>query len=137
MKISQKSEYALRAVLDLSLHFSENLTKVHCIAARQKIPKKFLELILASLRQGGLVETRRGREGGYRLSRRPDRITIGEVLEAVGTERGAKRADPDAFTEMWMQVDRSVSAILDHTTFADLVHHWNQRETRYVANWEI
>jgi Rrf2 family cysteine metabolism transcriptional repressor len=137
MKISQKSEYALKAVFDLSLHLSENLTKVSCIAARQDIPKKFLELILASLRQGGLVETRRGREGGYRLSRPPDRITIGEVLEAVGIDRGAKRPAPDAFTEMWMQVDRSISAIIDHTTFADLVQHWNRMGTRYVANWEI
>src|ERR1700722_1192646 len=104
MKISHKSEYALRAVFDLSLHSSGNLTKVSCIAARQGIPKKFLELILASLRQSGFVETRRGREGGYRLSRPPDRITIGEVLEVVGIDRYTKRPDPDAFADMWMQV---------------------------------
>jgi Rrf2 family protein len=64
MKISQKSEYALRAIFDLSLHPPEDLVKLSGIAERQEIPRKFLELIFASLRQGGLVETRRGREGG-------------------------------------------------------------------------
>jgi Rrf2 family cysteine metabolism transcriptional repressor len=137
MKISQKTEYALRATFDLSLHSPEDLVKVSGIATRQEIPKKFLELILASLRQGGLVEARRGREGGYRLARPADRITVGDVLALVGSERNEKRATQDAFTYMWMQVDESVSAILDRTTFADLVDRWKHTKTKYIPNWEI
>jgi Rrf2 family transcriptional regulator, cysteine metabolism repressor len=137
MKISQKSEYALRAIFDLSLHPPADLVKVSDIAARQEIPRKFLELILANLRQGGLVETRRGREGGYRLARPADRITAGEALAAVGNERNEKRAIEDAFTDMWMQVDQSLSAIIDRTTFADLAERWRLTKPKYIPNWEI
>jgi Rrf2 family transcriptional regulator, cysteine metabolism repressor len=137
MKISQKSEYALRAIFDLSLHPPEDLVKLSGIAERQEIPRKFLELIFASLRQGGLVETRRGREGGYRLARPPDRITVGDVLAMVGSERGERRAAQDAFTDMWTRADESLSAIIDRTTFADLVERWKLTKTKYIPNWEI
>ena len=137
MKISQKSEYALRAILDLSLHPPQDLVKVSDIAVNQGIPRKFLELILASLKQGGLVETRRGREGGYRLARPANRITVGDVLAIVGNERNEKRAAQDAFTHMWMQVEESLSAIIDRTTFADLVERWRLTKPKYIPNWEI
>jgi Rrf2 family protein len=137
MKISQKSEYALRAMLDLALHSPADLVKVSSIAERQVIPRKFLELILSSLRQGGLVETRRGREGGYRLTRPAERITVGDVLAVVASERNEKRLIEDAFTDMWARVDESLSAILDRTTFAELAEHWKVSRKRYIPNWEI
>ena len=99
MNISVKSEYALKAVFDLA---SQHLTipqgasmspvKIADIAKRQKIPQKFLELILAGLKQNGFVDSRRGAEGGYLLAKGPDSIMIGEVLRAVENikERRAK-----------------------------------------------
>ena len=77
MNISVKGEYALQAIFDLASNPGPDPVKIAEIARRQKIPQKFLELILASLKQGGFVESRRGAEGGYILSRRPENITRG------------------------------------------------------------
>ena len=83
MNISVKSEYALLAVFDLSLQPPGDPVKIADVARRQKIPQKFLELILAGLKQGGFVESRRGAEGGYRLAKPANEITVGEVLRFV------------------------------------------------------
>ena len=69
MHNSVKGEYALQAVLDLASRRAGEAIRIADIAQRQKIPQKFLELILASLKQGGFVESRRGAEGGYLLAR--------------------------------------------------------------------
>ena len=137
MKISVKSEYALHAVLDLALQPVGEPVKIAEVARRQKIPQKFLELILASLKQGGFVESRRGAEGGYRLARPASEITIGEVLRFVEENKPTKRAPADPFHDIWNQVDAAISAILDHTTFAELARRWQHSQARYVANWEI
>jgi Rrf2 family transcriptional regulator, cysteine metabolism repressor len=136
MNVSVKGEYALQAVFDLALHPSAEPVKIADIARRQKIPQKFLELILASLKQGGFVESRRGADGGYRLARAADQITIGQVLKFVEGGKRGKRP-PDAFTDLWKRVDASVSSILDQTTFAELARRWKESQTRYVPNWEI
>ena len=86
MNISVKSEYALHAIFDLAVQPQGEPVKIAEIARRQKIPQKFLELILSSLKQGGFVESRRGAEGGYRLARPagPDHRRPGsEVRRAV------------------------------------------------------
>src|SRR6266853_1015460 len=69
MNISVKGQYALHAIFDLSSQPPGQPVKIADIARRQNIPQKFLELILASLKQGGFVESRRGAEGGYLLAR--------------------------------------------------------------------
>jgi Rrf2 family protein len=137
MNISVKSEYALRAIFDLSTSPDTEPVKIADIARRQQIPQKFLELILASLRQGGFVESRRGADGGYRLSRPASEITVGQVLAYVENEKKSGRAGPDPFTDLWNQVDRAVSDILDHTTFAELDRQWREAQSRYVPSWDI
>jgi Rrf2 family cysteine metabolism transcriptional repressor len=137
MNISVKGEYALQAIFDLATQPQGEPVKIADIARRQKIPQKFLELILAGLKQGGFVESRRGAEGGYRLARTADQITVGEVLAYVETAKKKKRGAADAFTDVWKRVDASISAILDHTTFAELARKWKESQTRYVPNWEI
>src|SRR5689334_22547105 len=98
MNISVKGEYALEALFDLASHHSAEPVKIADIARRRKIPQKFLELILAGLKQGGFVESRRGAEGGYLLARAADAITVGDVLRYIeGPQRpkaaGRRRAD--------------------------------------------
>src|SRR6516165_2949986 len=83
MNISVKGEYALHAVFDLASQPSGQPVRIADIAQRQKIPQKFLELILSSLKQGGFVESRRGAEGGYLLARPADSLTVGDVLRFV------------------------------------------------------
>jgi len=137
MNISVKGEYALHALFDLAVQTPGDPVKIADIARRQKIPQKFLELILAGLKQGGFVESRRGAEGGYRLARAADQITVGEVLAYIEGTRKKKRGSADAFAGLWQRVDASVSAILDHTTFAELARKWKESQARYVPNWEI
>src|SRR5579871_4671447 len=90
MNVSVKGEYALLAIFDLSSHPPGEPVRIADIAKRQKIPQKFLELILASLKQGGFVESRRGAEGGYLLARSADTIKVGELLRFVEGARDEK-----------------------------------------------
>jgi Rrf2 family transcriptional regulator, cysteine metabolism repressor len=141
MNISVKGEYALEALVDLASRPPGEPVKIADIARRQKIPQKFLELILASLKQGGFVESRRGAEGGYLLARPADSLTVGDVLRFIegppsGKERLRRKPD-SPLREMWDQVDRAVSGILDRTTFGDLLRGWAEKKNKYVLNWEI
>ena len=141
MNISVKGEYALQAIFDLSCQPSGEPVRIADIAHRQKIPQKFLELILSGLKQSGFVESRRGAEGGYMLARAADSLTIGEVLrsvEAPPPSRGRpKRKVETPFSDMWQQVNSAISGILDKTTFADLVRDWTDKQNRFILNWEI
>jgi Rrf2 family cysteine metabolism transcriptional repressor len=141
LNISGKGEYALHAIFDLALQKPGEPIKIAEIARRQKIPQKFLELILAGLKQGGFVESRRGAEGGYLLSRPPDAITVGEVLRYVEGGKSNrsfhKRQAADPFSETWRRVEQSISSVIDHTTFAELVRTWRDKQSKYVPNWEI
>src|SRR5712691_2701219 len=110
MNISVKSEYALHAVFDLALQPPGEPVKIAEVARRQKIPQKFLELILASLKQGGFVESRRGADGGYRLARPASELTVGEVLRFIEDGKKAKRSTADPFHDIWNQVDAAVAA---------------------------
>lgn len=145
MNISVKSEYALKAVFDLAAQHLEHRqsspmapVKIADIAKRQKIPQKFLELILAGLKQSGFVDSRRGAEGGYLLARPPDAITVGDVLRTVESVKVAARNNSnDPFAEIWQEVDAAVSAVLDETTFAALARSWQERRNQFVPNWDI
>ncbi len=140
MNISVKSDYALLALFDLASQPPGEPIRIAEIARRQRIPQKFLELILAGLRQSGFVESRRGAEGGYLLARPPDSFSVGDVLRAVegahaGRSRGRKAETP--FTAMWRRVDDAVSAVVDNATFASVLREWNEKQNRFVPNWEI
>jgi Rrf2 family cysteine metabolism transcriptional repressor len=118
--------------------------KIAKIAERQQIPQKFLELILAQLKQGGLLSSRRGADGGYFLARPADSITVGEVLRHVdGPTTPAHRIGPgepggdSPFPELWQKVERALSSVIDRTSFADLVVRWKENRARKVVNWEI
>jgi Rrf2 family cysteine metabolism transcriptional repressor len=141
LNLSVKGDYALRAVFDLASQPPGHPIKIAEIARRQAIPQKFLELILASLKQGGFVESRRGADGGYLLARHADVLTVGEVLRFVegrGDERARKKAHPESpFSDLWERVDTAVSDILDSTTFAHLARTWEDQHSRFVPNWEI
>jgi len=138
---SVKGEYALQAILDLASQRPGEPVRIADIARRQKIPQKFLELILASLKQGGFVESRRGAEGGYLLARAAETLTVGEVIRHIdgpAHARGRNRRKAETpLTDLWRQVDEAVSTVIDKTTFADLLRAWQEKQSRYVMNWEI
>jgi Rrf2 family transcriptional regulator, cysteine metabolism repressor len=141
IRVSLKAQYALRAIFDLALQAPGVPVKIADVAKREKIPQKFLELILASLKQGGFVESRRGAEGGYLLGRSADTITAGAVIRFVegsqaGHQRGRRPGD-SPFAEMWQKVDEAFSSVVDTTTFAELARVWRERQSQYLPNWDI
>ena len=141
MNISVKGEYALQAIFDLASQSPGEPVRIADVARRQEIPQKFLELILAGLKQSGFVESRRGAEGGYLLARLPESLTVGEVLRSIeGPGQGPsrhRRKGETPFTDMWRQVDCAVSEVIDKTTFAGLLRAWAEKQNKYVLNWEI
>jgi len=140
LNISVKGDYSLHAIFDLSTQKPGEPVKIADIARRQKIPQKFLELILAGLKQGGFVESRRGAEGGYLLARAPDSITVGQVLryvDARSSKGGHKHSANDPLADTWRRAEQAISDVVDHTTFAELVRNWRDKQSKYVPNWEI
>lgn len=83
MKLSKKSEYGLRALLELTLAHGTTTLQRHDIAARQHIPVEFLEQILLALKRAGLLSSRRGMKGGYTLIKQPKDITLGQVIRIL------------------------------------------------------
>lgn len=83
MKLSKKSEYALRALIELSRNTSPGMVQRQDIAQRQHIPKEFLEQILLQLRAAGILGSRRGIGGGYFLVRPPHQVTLGQVIRIL------------------------------------------------------
>jgi len=130
MKITYKGDYALKAVLDLSLHYGKLVT-IHELAKRTDIPLKFLEQVLLDLKRGGFLESRRGKVGGYLLAKHPSQIKLGEVIrfidgpiEPIGCVEAKYSGCTDiykcVFRRVWHQVAQATSAIIDHITFEDL-----------------
>lgn len=139
-KFSTKCTYALRAILELALHDDFKVVKSQQIASAQGIPLRFLEIIMAELRQGGFVESRRGNAGGYVLARPPETITVAQVIDFLEGHKAKSQeiADwgDDAFTSLWQELDQTCSDVLASTNFADLaekeVRKRNLRAPNYV-----
>ncbi|SRR6266550_622301 len=83
MKLSLRGEYALRALLVLGLNYEQGVVRIQRISEQQNIPKRFLEQILNDLKSAGMVQSRRGVAGGYRLAKRPEQISLASVVRHV------------------------------------------------------
>ena len=142
MKLSVKSDYATRAVLGLARHFpTGSALRVEDLAASQSVPANYLVQILIELKGQGIAKSIRGKEGGYLLARRPESITVGQVVRFLegsqSKSRGGRGKAEAPFTDMWNRVDEVVSSIIDHTSFAELVRTWAERQAKYIPNWDI
>jgi Rrf2 family protein len=83
MKLSLRGEYALRALIVLGLNPGKEVLRIHTISQQQNIPKRFLEQILNDLRTAGILESKRGLAGGYRLRLPPEKITLARVIRLI------------------------------------------------------
>jgi Rrf2 family protein len=130
MHISAKAEYAMRALLTLAADPEERSYTADRLASAQALPVKFLENILVDLRRGGLVQSRRGAEGGYRLARPADEITAADVLRLIdGPLAEVRGARPDESSyegpaehlqEVWVAARAALRSVLEHVTLADI-----------------
>ena len=97
MRVSAKTDYAIRAALELAAAGDDKPVKGERIATAQSIPLRFLENILMQLRHAGLVESRRGADGGYRLAKPPEDVTLADVIRAIdGPLAGVSGARPES-----------------------------------------
>ncbi|MGV3772025.1 MAG: RrF2 family transcriptional regulator [Verrucomicrobiales bacterium] len=83
MKLSLRGEYALRALVVLGMNYDQQVVRIQTISEQQNIPKRFLEQILNDLKIAGVLESRRGIAGGYRLRHSPDKITLASVIRFI------------------------------------------------------
>lgn len=132
MRITYKGDYALKAILDLALHEGSIVT-IHDLAKRADMPIKFLEQVLLDLKRGGFVESRRGKVGGYLLSKPAAQIKLGEVVRFIDgpiepvtcVEKGYSGCSDIykcVFRKVWYQVTEAISGIIDNITFEDLAN---------------
>lgn len=146
MKVTFKGDYALKALLDLALHYNKDLVTAGDLAQRIDAPIKFLEQVLLDLKKGGFVESRRGNIGGYLLSRAPAQITIGEVIRFIEGPiepisclerhyKGCSDVYKCVFRSIWQQVAQATSDIVDKVTFEDLVSR--VRSSREALTYQI
>jgi Rrf2 family protein len=130
VQISARSDYALRALCVLACTPPGSSVKADEIAARQSIPRTFLDGILVELRRAGIVQSRRGPDGGHRLARPASEITVAEVMRVLDGPLAMVRGQrPEAHVydgcaehlrDVWVAVRASLRALLEHTTVADI-----------------
>lgn len=131
MRVTAKVDYAVRAGLHLAGHQGAGPIKGERIAEAQGIPLKYLENILAELRQAGLVRSQRGADGGYWLAVPADEVPLAEIIRAVegplAHVRGERPTDLDypegtgALQDVWVAVRAALRQVLDEVTLADVV----------------
>lgn len=127
VKLSVKSDYAARAVLELArAHASGVACKVEELAAAQNVPANYLVQILIELKAKQIVRSLRGKDGGYLLARPPREITLGDVLRAIHGEilESPARSDPACppeLREAWERLQQATTAVADSINFQDLL----------------
>ena len=132
MNVTSKGRYALRVMVDLAQHPEKGYVSLKTVAERQEISMKYLENIVASLKRAELVESTRGKDGGYRLNRAPEAYTVGEILRCIEDnlapvscirEGGVRcdRAEACVTIPMWKELDEITNAYLDTVTLQDLL----------------
>lgn len=136
MRFSRKSEYALRALLELTEAYGQKVVPRSQLAERQRIPVGFLESILLTLKHAGVLASRRGVDGGFRLIKPPDDISLGHIIRILDgplapigcVSRTAYQKCQDCpyaekslcpIQQVMSEVRNAISAILDHYTLRD------------------
>jgi len=147
--ISQKCQYALRALFELARRWEKGPVRIAEVAEAQAIPPRFLEVILGQMKRGGFVESRRGAAGGYMLARSPGSLVVGEVIRFVEgplgpvpcvAQSGVSDCPLDGscvFKGMWRRAQAAVAEVYDSTTFRELLEEDLRMRGRYVPGYTI
>ena len=132
MRISAKADYAVRAAVELAAATDDKPVKAERIAGAQGIPLNFLENILSELRNAQIVRSQRGADGGYRLARAADQVTIADIIRAVegplATVRGGRPEDAEypgpasQLPRVWIAVRKNLRSVVEQVTVADVAN---------------
>jgi Rrf2 family transcriptional regulator, cysteine metabolism repressor len=143
MKITYKGDYALKAILDLSLHHGLTLVTIGEMSRRINAPVKFLEQILLELKRGGFIESKRGKVGGYSLAKAPSQISVGDVLrliegatDPISCIKHGYAACEDVgncvFRKIWQEVSEATANIIDNVNFEDLASQVKSAQSSFI-----
>ena len=149
MRISYKTDYALKVILHLSDSFPDRLNHIKDISKAQDIPKKFLEQVLLLLKKGGFVMSKKGPKGGYFLKKAPDKITMGDVIKYIdGPVSPISCIDKDnedscdfssfcVFKPVFKDVEKAISNIIDNKNFKELLKEQKKLKENSVLDFQI
>lgn len=133
MMVSTKGRYALRVMLDLAIQDSKEYISLKSISERQGISMKYMEAIVAMLNKAGLLQSQRGKIGGYRLARKPEEYPVGEILKLTegtlapvacleeGCTAGCEQSANCLTRPMWQKLDTLIDDYLASVTLQDLL----------------
>ena len=130
MRISAKVDYAVRAAVELGAAGDEKPIKAERIANAQDIPLNFLENILSELRHAGIVRSHRGADGGFRLAKRPEDVTVADIIRAVEGPLASVRGGPpeetayggnaEVLPRVWIAVRTNLRKVVEQVSVADI-----------------
>lgn len=121
MRISARCDYACRAVLELAMHWPKDKPlQTGNIARKQKIPMKYLVHILLQLKRLGIVQSIRGKDGGYILKEPPGRITLGRIVRETSGPLVVYDIRDVLFSSIWAKVEDEISRVVDNITFEEI-----------------
>ncbi len=134
MKLSTKSTYGLRAMVNLALQYEQGALSISDIAEKEDISVSYLEQLLNKLRRNSLVKSLRGPHGGYVLARRPCKITVGDIVKVLeggtapvyctmnrlGVKRSCRRSDICVAKGVWEKLAKAIDEVLDSVNLEDL-----------------
>lgn len=132
MKLSTKGRYGLRALIDLALYSDEEAVSIQSISNRQNISDSYLEQLMRKLKKAGLVVSERGAQGGYRLAKPADEISVGDVLRALegsleavacgaGNNEHCQGEDLCVTRYVWQEINKSIQETVDSIKISQLV----------------
>ncbi len=134
MKISTKGRYAIRLMIDIAQHSNGGNVSLKDVSKRQNISLKYLEQIVNMLSKAGFLRSQRGSQGGYKMLRRPDEYTVGDILRVTEGEMApvacledevnrCQRVNECPTIKFWTGLYNTINQYLDSTTIADLVNN--------------
>lgn len=133
MKLSTRGRYGLKAMFQLSLHYGEGPISLNQIADKQRLSENYLEQLFSLLRKEGLLKSVRGAQGGYMLSRKPEEITVGQILRCLegnmapsdcvidGDEFECDREDKCVTKLVWIKIKDSIDEVIDSITLQNMI----------------
>ena len=151
MKLSLRGEYALRALLVLGLNYDKDVVRIQAISDHQNIPKRFLEQILNDLKSAGIVQSRRGVAGGYRLAKPPEEITLAAVVRHIEgalapvscvSERFYQKCScPDesrcAIRSVMKEIREAIVTIAERVTLAEMCERWRKLQQEPLSSLDF
>ena len=144
MKLSTRTRYGIRAILELAVNYGKGPLQIKAIAKNQDISVKYLEQLIAMLKSAGIVRSIRGSKGGYTLAKAPEQIKLSDVftclegpvvtVECLENQSYCVRVADCATRQLWAQVQNAIMNVLQSTTLQDLV---NRTKDKTALSYQI